>query len=180
MLPRHSFQFAPQLAGLALATLSAHAALGAQKAPAKAVVKRAMARPTAAAAAAPVDGGKVFSTTCAACHQLTGEGLEEKYPPLVGSEWVVGSDARLIRVILQGLVGPVDVAGQTFAGAMPAWGGVLKDPEIAAVATYVRSAWGNKAAPITAATVTAIRNATASRKTPWAAPEIAQVPSLVK
>lgn len=122
----------------------------------------------------------MFSVTCAACHQVSGEGLEEKYPPLVGSEWVTGSDARMVRIILQGLSGPVDVAGQAFDGAMPAWGGVLKDPEIAAIATYVRSAWGNKAAPITAATVAAIRNATSSRKTPWTAPEIAQVPALVK
>ena len=178
MLQRHPFQFVPHLAVLALATLCAHASLGAQKAPAKATAKRAVAKPTAAAA--PVDGTRMFSTTCAACHQLTGEGLEERYPPLVGSEWVVGSDARLVRIILQGMMGPVDVAGQAFDGAMPAWGGVLKDPEIAAVATYVRSAWGNKAAPITAATVAAIRNATSSRKTPWTAPEIAQVPALVK
>jgi mono/diheme cytochrome c family protein len=60
---------------------------------------------------------------------------------------------------------------------MPAWGGVLKDPEIAAVTSYVRSAWGNKAVPITAATVTAIRSATTARKTPWTAAEIALIPA---
>ena len=175
----HRYSFTLALAGLLIAGSGAGHILGAQKAPAKATAKRAVAKP-AATAAAPVDGSKMFSTTCAACHQLTGEGLEEKYPPLAGSEWVVGSDARLVRIILQGMMGPVDVAGQAFDGAMPAWGGVLKDPEIAAVATYVRSAWGNKAAPITAATVAAIRNATSSRKTPWTAPEIAPVPALVK
>ena len=177
MPQRYLIDVVPRLAVFALATLCAHASLGAQKAPAK-TAKRATVKPVASSM--PVDGSKMFSTTCAACHQLTGEGLEEKYPPLVGSEWVVGSDARLVRIILQGLMGPVDVAGQSFDGAMPAWGGVLKDPEIAAVATYVRSAWGNKAAPITAATVAAIRNATSSRKSPWTAPEIAQISALAK
>lgn len=176
MLHRRALHLA-SLAGLILALPCAHATLGAQKAPAK-TVRRATPKP--AAVTAPVDGSKLFSVTCAACHQLTGEGLEDKYPPLVSSDWVVGSDARLVRIILHGLMGPVDVAGQSFDGAMPAWGGVLKDPEIAAVATYVRGAWGNKAAPITAATVAAVRTATASRKTPWTAPEIAQVPALVK
>ena len=175
---RNSSSVIPRLAVFALATLGACATLGAQKAPAKSATKRVAVKPSAALGS--VDGSKMFSTTCAACHQLSGEGLEERYPPLVASEWVLGSDARLVRIILQGLMGPVDVAGQSFDGAMPAWGGVLKDPEIAAVATYVRSAWGNKAAPITAATVAAIRNATSSRKTPWTAPEIAQVPALVK
>ena len=177
MLQRRPFHIAV-LAGLIVALPGAHATLGAQKAPAKATAKHAVPKP--AAASPPVDGSKMFSATCAACHQLTGEGLEERYPPLAGSDWVVGSDARLVRIILQGMMGPVEVAGQAFDGAMPAWGGVLKDPEIAAVATYVRSAWGNKAAPITAATVAAIRNVTSSRKTPWTAPEIAQVPALVK
>ena len=165
-----------------LAASAAQSTADAQKASAKPiakpVAKRAAARtppPTP-----PVDGGKMFSMTCAACHQLTGEGLGETYPPLVGSEWVTGSDARMVRIILQGLSGPVDVAGQSFDGAMPAWGGVLKDAEIAAIATYVRGAWGNKAAPITAETVAAIRTATSSRKTPWTALEISQVPAFVK
>ena len=166
------------VAGLVFTTLLAHATLGAQKAPGKAPPKRAAAK--AAVDAAPIDGSKLFSVTCAACHQVTGEGLGETYPPLVGSEWVTGSDARMVRILLQGLSGPVDVAGQAYNGAMPAWGGVLKDAEIAAIATYVRSAWGNKATPITTAAVTAIRKATASRTTPWTAPEIAQVPALVK
>ena len=58
---------------------------------------------------------------------------------------------------------------------MPPWGGVLKDPEIAAVLTYVRSTWGNKGAPITATKVAAIRAATSSRTTPWTAAELANV-----
>ena len=123
------------------------------------------------------DGKQIFSTTCAACHQATGLGVEGTYPPLAGSDWVNGDDGKLARIILHGLTGPVEVAGETYAGAMPPWGGVLKDADIAAVATYIRSAWGNKAAPVTTAKVAGIRSANASRKTPWTAPELTQVPA---
>ena len=120
------------------------------------------------------DGNKIFATTCSACHQLSGEGVEEKYPPLAGSEWVADDETKLISIILHGLTGPVEVAGQTFNGAMPAWGGVLKDQDVAAVATYVRSAWGNKAAPVTAAKVKQVRAATSARATPWTVAELAK------
>ena len=129
---------------------------------------------THAAAQGP-DGKVVYSTTCAACHQATGEGVEGTYPPLAGSEIVNGDEAKVIRIVLHGLTGPVEVAGETYSGMMPPWGGVLKDPELAAVLTYVRGAWGNKAAPITTAKVAAIRAATASRTTPWTAAELANV-----
>ena len=141
------------------------------------------ARPAAKASATPAphatapgpDGKVVFSTTCAACHQATGEGVEGTYPPLAGSEIVNGDENKVIRIVLNGLTGPVEVAGETYSGMMPPWGGVLKDPEIAAVLTYVRSTWGNKGAPITASKVAAIRAATASRTTPWTAAELATV-----
>jgi mono/diheme cytochrome c family protein len=127
-----------------------------------------------------VDGKRIFATTCAVCHQVTGEGQAEKYPPLAGSEWVVGDEAKMLRIILIGLTGPVEVAGETYDGAMPGWGPTLKDADIAAVATYVRSAWGNKAAAVTAARVAGIRAATASRKIPWTVPELAQAIKVTK
>jgi mono/diheme cytochrome c family protein len=121
------------------------------------------------------DGKQVYSTTCAACHQAAGEGVEGTYPPLAGSEWVNGDDAKVVRIVLNGVSGPLEVAGETYSGMMPAWGPVLKDDDIAAVLTYVRSSWGNKAQPITAATVAKIRAATASRSTPWTAAELAKL-----
>ena len=130
--------------------------------------------PAVARAQAP-DGKKVYSATCAACHQPTGQGASGTYPPLAGSEIVTGDEAKLIRVVLHGLTGEIEVQGETFNGAMPAWGPTLKDDDIAAVLTYVRSTWGNKAAPVSAATVAQIRAATAARKTPWTAAELAQV-----
>jgi cbb3-type cytochrome c oxidase subunit III len=139
---------------------------------------KSTAKQIAAKPAAPItvaqgpDGKTIYSTTCAACHQATGEGVEGTYPPLANSEWVNGDEAKVVRIVLHGLTGPVEVAGETYAGMMPPWGGVLKDPDIAAVLTYVRSSWGNKAAPITTAKVAAIRAATTSRAAPWTAAEL--------
>ena len=143
--------------------------------PAAKPAAKAAATPAARSTAQGPDGKVVYSTTCAACHQATGEGVEGTYPPLAGSEIVNGDEAKIVRIVLHGLTGPVEVAGETYSGMMPPWGGVLKDPELAAVLTYARSAWGNKAAPITPATVAAIRAATASRTTPWTVAELAQV-----
>ena len=53
-------------------------------------------------------------------------------------------------IIAKGLTGPIKVKGQTWNGNMPAWKGTLTDQQLADVATYIRSAWGNKAAPLTA------------------------------
>src|SRR5215471_8309188 len=140
----------------------------------------ASAKPAASTPKAPVDGKNVFATICLACHQENGEGIEEKYPPLAGSELTADDDGKIIRIILHGLTGPVEVQGTTFDGLMPPWGPTLKNSEIAAVATYVRSAWGNKAAPVTAARVAAIRAATRTRKTPWTAAELAKVVTVSK
>ena len=141
------------------------------------VTKKTTGTPAASAAAGESlpDGKQVYATTCAACHQATGEGVSGVFPPLAGSEWVAGDEAKLARIILHGVTGPIEVAGETFNGMMPPWGGTMKDADIAAVITYVRSAWGNKAAPVTAATVASVRAANSSRTTPWTAAELEAV-----
>ena len=158
-----------------IAALVAASGAGAQSKTKPTTTVKPVTAATKSGAAVPVDGKKVFATICLACHQQNGEGIEDKYPPLAGSELAAADDGKIIRIILHGLTGPVEVQGTTFDGLMPPWGPTLKDAEIAAVATYVRSAWGNKAAPVTVARVTAIRAATRARKTPWTAPELAQV-----
>jgi mono/diheme cytochrome c family protein len=151
----------------------------------KSPARKATAKPVATKQQPPQqqqgpDGKQVYSTTCAACHQATGLGVEGTYPPLAGSEIVEGDEGKIARIVLHGLTGPVEVAGETYSGAMPPWGGVLKDPEIAAVITYVRGAWGNHAAPVSAAKVASIRASNAARKTPWTAAELAQIPASAK
>lgn len=117
-------------------------------------------------------GAKTYATYCSACHQANGQGVAGMFPPVAGSEWVTGDAATLIRILLHGVEGKIEVAGETYAGHMPPWGGAIKDPEMAALATYLRSSWGNKAEPVSTATVAELRKAHASRKKPWTAPEL--------
>ena len=144
----------------------------------KTATSKSAAKPAAATAAAKAqlpDGAQVYATTCAACHQATGEGVSGVYPPLAGSEWVNGDENKVVRIVLHGVTGPIEVQGETFNGLMPAWGPTLKDADIAAVLTYVRSTWGNKGAPITAAKVASIRAATSARTGPWTTADLAAV-----
>lgn len=124
------------------------------------------------AQAATDEGKKVYNRVCAACHQVSGDGVEGTFPPLTKSEWVTGDKGRLVRVILHGLTGPITVNGEAYSGMMPPWGAALKDAEVAAVSTYVRSSFGNKASAVTAAEVATIRAASKGRNTPWTAKEL--------
>jgi len=129
------------------------------------------AQAPAAQTAPPRTGAQIFSSTCAACHQAQGEGTQT-YPPLAGSEWVNGAESRLVRIVMHGLQGDVEVQGQVYNGAMPAWGATLSDAEIAAVLTYIRASFGNQSLPVTTATVAQTREANSGRKTPWTIPEL--------
>jgi mono/diheme cytochrome c family protein len=124
--------------------------------------------PVAAAGAAPaVDGKLVFSANCAACHQASGLGVAGVFPPLAGAEWVLGSEKVLISLLLHGVQGELEVKGNKYNGLMPAFGR-LTDAEIAAVLTYIRSDWGNQAAPVAAQAVAAQREATKGQTAPYA------------
>ena len=117
------------------------------------------------------DGAQIYSTLCGACHGPDGKGLNG-LPPLVGSEWPQGAPARSIKIVLNGLSGPVEVAGKTYAIDMPPQGAVLSDEKIAAVLTYVRKAFAGGAGAVTPDEVKAVRAATAKRATPWTADEL--------
>jgi mono/diheme cytochrome c family protein len=119
-------------------------------------------------------GGEVYhrEAHCATCHQPDGKGLDPAFPPLAGSPWATGDEQRLIKVVLHGLYGPLELNGKTYDPAkggapMTAFGAILKDDELAAVLTYVRNTWGNKAAPVKPETVAKVRAATQQRTTFW-------------
>ena len=103
-----------------------------------------LAGPVPALAGAAVDGKQLFTAHCVACHQATGKGLPGVFPPLDGSEWVHGDGRTLANILLHGIDGTIEVAGTAYTGSMPAFG-QLGDAELAAVASYIRSAWSNKA-----------------------------------
>jgi mono/diheme cytochrome c family protein len=121
-------------------------------------------------------GENIYEMACLPCHQPEGKGLPGVYPPLVGSDWVRGDKARIIKVVLHGLAGPVTVAGQNYGHLpssvpMPALGG-LTDEQIADVLTFVRASFGQQASPVTAAEVKAVRATTGNREVPWTAAEL--------
>lgn len=128
------------------------------------------AAPATAPAAAPATSnaaGEAAFARCIACHQTTGLGIPNVFPPLAGSEWVNGIVDRPIAILIHGLQGQIKVAGNTYTNAMMPYGtgAPMSDEEIAAVLTYVRSNFGNTASAVTAADVARVRAATASRKT---------------
>ena len=132
-------------------------------------------------------GANVFMRDghCVTCHQKTGAGLDPIYPPLAGSPWVTGSEERLTKLVLHGLWGPIEVNGKTYDPAkgippMTQFAALLKDEEIAAVLTYVRNSWGNKAAPVTAETVKKVREATKDRSIFWSPEELLKMHPLEK
>ena len=136
-------------------------------------IAAAAAGQAAGAVSDPILAGKaVYEKNCQVCHQSTGQGVPGAFPPLVGSEWVTGSPQTLLRIVLYGLQGPVQVAGTTYTGAMPAWKDVLQDGEIAAVTTYIRQLESNEAPAVPPADVVAVRAATGTRTTPWTAAEL--------
>jgi mono/diheme cytochrome c family protein len=94
------------------------------------------------------------------CHKKNGKGDGNRFPPLAGSEWVVGNRRgdreKLIRVLLKGLEGEVEVLGKPYSNTMPAHS-FLSNDDASRVLTYIRNNFGNKAPAISASEVDAVR-----------------------
>jgi cytochrome c oxidase cbb3-type subunit 2 len=94
-------------------------------------------------------GAKVFAANCASCHQASGGGLPGVFPKLDGDALVAAQDpGPLLDTILNGAQGR-EVAGVKYSGQMPAFKDVLTPAEVAAVTTFIRESWGNKAPAVT-------------------------------
>ena len=119
-------------------------------------------------------GRTLFTRVCAACHQASGRGLDGLAPPLLDSEWVLGSPERLVRVVLNGLRGNITVLGRQHTGDMPAFGGALNDEQVSSVLTYLRREWGHVAPPIEPEQVRKIRAATAGHTDAWSSDELSE------
>lgn len=120
----------------------------------------------------PPDGEEIYNTRCMSCHQQNGKGVPGTFPPLTDTEWVNGDKGRLIRLLLNGITGKIEVKGTTYTGAMPPWGGALDNEGIAQIATYIRSNFGNDSSPVTVEEVEKVREATTGREKPWTAEEL--------
>ncbi|TAG32983.1 MAG: cytochrome c [Verrucomicrobia bacterium] len=122
--------------------------------------------------------GKQSYQTCVACHQASGLGVPGAFPPLAASEWVTGNEERLIRVLIHGLNGPIQVKGNTYNGLMPAFGKIpgggynWNAERISHVLSYIRHEWGNNAEFITAEKVAEVMKTEATRTKPWTQDEL--------
>jgi mono/diheme cytochrome c family protein len=93
---------------------------------------------------AAADGRSVYLDNCASCHQPNGRGTEEHFPPLAGNPDLFLDRLYPIYVVLNGLKGPLTVEGRQFQNVMPPFDH-LPDASVAAVVTYIRTAWDNRA-----------------------------------
>ena len=109
-------------------------------------------------------GREVYRNLCQACHQPDGRGQEQLAPSLIGSALALAPPEVPVRVLLHGKEGSV--------GLMPPLGQAFSDDQIAAVLTYIRREWGQAGAPVDAASVKSVREATASRTKPWTNDEL--------
>jgi len=116
-------------------------------------------RPPQATAQSQVDrvalGKKLFTSICAACHQPTGKGLPNVFPPLAGSDFLNADKDRAIQIIMHGKHGEVVVNGMKFNNSMPSF--PLGDEDIANVLTYVYNSFGNSGLAVTPDEVKALR-----------------------
>ena len=95
-------------------------------------------------------GQKIFEDNCAACHRVGGEGLPGTFPALNGAPFVVGDPKPVIATVLNGRKGKL--------GQMPTWEDQLNDQQVAAVVTYIRQAWSNRAPAVSPALVAGLRS----------------------
>ena len=104
---------------------------------------------------------------CGTCHQQDGNGLPNSgFPPLRKTSFVLGDEETLIKIVLKGMQGPIEVNGKKYDGQVPMtpFEGLMNDEEVAAVLSYVRNSFGNKAAPITPEKVKAVREKIKDKK----------------
>lgn len=116
-------------------------------------------------------GPALFEAHCASCHERDGAP-----PPLQDSSWVFGPESRLIKIVLQGLRGKIEVKGKTYNLEMPGFGKVLTDAEIASMLSFVRKRSGGPVEPIIPASVQQVREATRNRAGYWTVDELLRDP----
>ncbi len=124
------------------------------------------------------DAGRTrFETYCAGCHLNEGPWMMGEAPPLEGSAWVAGPENRVIKIVLHGLRGPIEVRGKNYNQEMPGFGPVLTDADIASLLSYVRRRFGGPAGtPVSEAAVSLIRSANRGRMEYWTVHELIKEP----
>src|SRR5690554_2168937 len=100
-------------------------------------------------------GKKLYGSTCFACHQANGEGIENAFPPLANADYLNEDVDRAIDIVLRGKSGEITVNGKKYNSVMTAQN--LTDEEVAAVMTYIYNSWGNNGTEVTTEMVKKVR-----------------------
>jgi nitrite reductase (NO-forming) len=100
-------------------------------------------------------GKEIYVAQCLSCHMEEGQGLEEVYPPLAKSDYLMADKKRSIQQVLNGVSGEIKVNGKVYNLEMT--GFELSDQEASDVLNYIRNSWGNKGAAVTPEEVKALR-----------------------
>ncbi len=101
-------------------------------------------------------GEKIYKEKCAICHQVGGIGVPQVFPPMAKNETISGDKTYLIKVILKGITGPIEVNGVKYNGVMTPFNN-LSDKEVADLLTYLRGNLGNNGDAVTEQEVKAFR-----------------------
>ena len=134
-------------------------------------------QPKSGAAAAMARGKVVYEQVCGLCHNADGTGKPGQAPPLAGSEWVMAKGfARLAHIPLAGVAGNLQVEGKDWNMSMAAMGAALSDDDLAAVLSYIRSSWGNKAGPVTGDDVHTVRASLGAHPQPMSGDQMKTMP----
>jgi mono/diheme cytochrome c family protein len=106
------------------------------------------------------EGRRVYEAKCATCHRPDGKGMPPHYPPLANNQSIEMSSAvNAIRMVLNGGY-PPGTKKNPMPYGMPPFAQELSDVEVAAVVTYIRTAWGNRGTPVTPRDANALRSVT--------------------
>ena len=102
-------------------------------------------------------GKRVYTRNCLTCHQKDGSGVSSMYPPVIDNPRVKGDKAGLIKIILEGQRGPIEVHGEHYNGVMPPFRS-LSDKEVASVLTYMRQNFKNDTTAVSVEKVKEVRD----------------------
>ena len=134
-------------------------------------------QPKSGAAAVMARGKAVYESVCGICHGSDGAGKPGQAPALAASEWVTTKGySRLARIPLAGVAGAIQVGGKDWNMNMAAMGAALPDEDVAAVLTYIRTSWGNKAEAVTADDVKKVRAEIGKSPQPYTGAQLLKMP----
>lgn len=122
-------------------------------------------------------GKMLYESVCGICHGSDGAGKPGQAPALAGSEWVTTKGYnRLAHIPLAGVAGAIQVGGKDWNLNMAAMGAALPDEDVAAVLTYIRTSWGNKAEAVTADDVKKVRAEIGKSPQPYSGAQLQAMP----